>query len=154
MPPISALADYLLSVARNLNQTAEDLRIGANKEGTIATRMALIRVGTELIDHVARPEDKLMVWLPVLAHLTAIRLFIKWGAFEKIPTTEGASTTLRELAGEVEGDVGLVCKCGSGGWVLGCGADDCGVSSRWEGPRGEWYPGKDGGWPYCPHGVF
>ncbi|KAK3903749.1 S-adenosyl-L-methionine-dependent methyltransferase [Staphylotrichum tortipilum] len=112
MPPISVLADYLLSVARSLSGAAEGLRIGFNKEGTVATRQHLLRLATDLIDYVARPEDKLMVWLPVLAHLTAIRLFIKWGAFEKIPTAEGTSTSFRELAAELKADRALIARVG------------------------------------------
>lgn len=155
MPPISVLADYLVSAARDLSQTAEDLRIGLHKEGTAATRMALIQAATALVDFVARPEDKLMVWLPVLAHLTAIRLFIKWGAFEKIPTAEGASTTFRELAAEVEGDQALISKRRRPCIVLaGMCSSSLSVSSRRPDPRGKRYSRVDERRPDHAHGFL
>jgi hypothetical protein len=72
--------------------------------------MGLLAAGTDLINAVSLPQDKLLLWLPQFTHITSIRLFIKWKAFEKIPTGDGADTSYAELAAKLGADVSLISK--------------------------------------------
>ena len=48
------------------------------------------------------PAEMTMWFMNQLSYFTAIRLFIEWGAFEKMPTEKGATISYTELAGKLE----------------------------------------------------
>ncbi|KAK3308970.1 O-methyltransferase-domain-containing protein [Chaetomium strumarium] len=105
----SPLADTLDALAQRLAETAQALRSGnLSLETDMQQRMGLIAAGTDLIDAVSLPHDKVLLWLPQFTHITSIRLFIKWKAFEKIPTGDGADTSYAELAAQLGADVSLI----------------------------------------------
>ncbi|KAK4239080.1 O-methyltransferase-domain-containing protein [Achaetomium macrosporum] len=105
----SPLADTLDALAQRLAETAQALRSGSlSLETDTLQRMGLIQAGTDLVGAVSLPQDKLLLWLPQFTHITSIRLFIKWKAFEKIPTGDGADTSYAELAAKLSADVSLI----------------------------------------------
>jgi hypothetical protein len=111
MPPAPALADKLDALSRRLADTAQGLRSGTlTLETDTVQRMGLIKAGTELADAVSLPRDKLLLWLPQIVHITAMRLFVKWKAFEQIPTDDTANVSYAELAAKVGADVSLISK--------------------------------------------
>jgi len=107
----SSLADTLEALAEKLSKTAQNLRSGSfSIETDTAQRMSLLKAGTDLLDAVSLPKDRVLTWLPQFAHITAIRLFIKWKAFEKIPTGDDATISYTELAAKLGADVSLISK--------------------------------------------
>ncbi|KAK4041718.1 O-methyltransferase-domain-containing protein [Parachaetomium inaequale] len=105
----SAAADTLEALAEMLTKAAKALRSGSlSLETDIFQRMGLIQAGTDLINAVSLPKDKTRLWFPQLAHFTAIRMFIKWRAFEKIPVGDGAAISYTDLAAKLGGDVSLI----------------------------------------------
>jgi len=107
----SPLADTLDTLSQKLANAAEGIRSGnLSLETDIFQRMDLIKAGTDLIDAASVPKDKLLLWLPQFAHITAVRLFIKWKAFEKIPAEDGAAISYTELAAKLGADVSLISK--------------------------------------------
>jgi hypothetical protein len=108
---MAPLADTLDVLAQKLTATAQGLRSGTiSLETDTFQRMGLIQAGTDLTDAVSLPKDKLLTMLPHFSHITAIRMFIEWQAFQKIPTDDGASISYDELAAKVGGDVSLISK--------------------------------------------
>lgn len=107
----SSLANTLDALAQKLINAAEGLRSGnLCLETDTFQRMDLIKAGTDLIDAASLPKDRLLLWLPQFAHITAVRLFIKWKVFEKIPTEDGAAISYTELAAKLGADVSLISK--------------------------------------------
>ncbi|KAL2173818.1 S-adenosyl-L-methionine-dependent methyltransferase [Thermothelomyces heterothallicus CBS 202.75] len=105
----STLADTLEALAERLSKAAQDLRSGSlSLESDMMQRMSLLKAGADLQEAVSLPRDRALTWLPQLAHVTAIRLFIKWKAFEKIPVDDGATISYADLAAELNADVPLV----------------------------------------------
>ncbi|KAK3294633.1 O-methyltransferase-domain-containing protein [Chaetomium fimeti] len=105
----SAVADTLEALSETLAKAAEDLRSGSlSLESDNLQRMGLLKAGGDLINAVSLPQDKIVLWLPHFAHMTAIRLFIKWKAFEKIPIDDGATISYTDLAATLGADVSLI----------------------------------------------
>lgn len=109
-----ALADTLDTLSQKLAQAAQGLRSGSvSLETDMAQRMGLLKAGTDLIDAISLPKDKILLWLPLFAHITAIRMFIKWKAFEQIPTGEGGAASdisYAELAAKLGANESLISK--------------------------------------------
>jgi hypothetical protein len=105
----SPVADTLDALAQRLAQAAQDLRSGnLSLETDTFQRMGLIKAGNDLIDAVSQPKDKAIQWIPQFTHIAAVRLFIKWKAFEKIPADDGAAISCTELATSLAADVSLI----------------------------------------------
>ncbi|KAK4246441.1 S-adenosyl-L-methionine-dependent methyltransferase [Corynascus novoguineensis] len=105
----SSLADTLEALAERLSKTAQNLRSGSfSIETDTVQRMSLLKAGADLLDAVTLSKDRVLTWLPQFAHITAIRLFIKWKAFEKIPTGNDATISYTELAAKLGADVSLI----------------------------------------------
>jgi hypothetical protein len=107
----SPVANTLEALSKTLAKAAQDLRSGSlSLESDTLQRMGLLKAGTDLIDTVSLPQDKIVLFLPQIAHLTAIRMFIKWKAFEKVPTDDGATISYKNLAAKLGADVSLISK--------------------------------------------
>ncbi|KAH6632016.1 O-methyltransferase-domain-containing protein [Chaetomium tenue] len=105
----SPIADTLEALSKTLAKTAQDLRSGSlSLESDTLQRMGLLKAGSELIDAVSLPQDKIVVFLPLIAHLTAIRLFVKWKAFEEVPIGDGATISYTDLAAKLGANVSLI----------------------------------------------
>ncbi|SPO02082.1 uncharacterized protein DNG_04755 [Cephalotrichum gorgonifer] len=105
----SNVADTLEALAQRLTSTANDVRSGnLSLETDTFQRMGLIKAAAELSDAVSLPKDKVLMWLPYFAHITAIRLFVKWKAFETIPVGDGAAISYAELAEKLGADESLI----------------------------------------------
>lgn len=52
--------------------------------------------------------EKLQLIFGQASHLTALRLFVKWNAFEEIPPQPGASVSYAALAAKIGADVPLI----------------------------------------------
>lgn len=110
----TTLADKLDTLAQRLRAMAGELRSGAvSLETDAAKRMSLLSAGADLIDAAGHPRDKMLLSLNQFAHHTAIRMFIKWKAFEKIPTADGTAISYGELAAQLEADPSLIGKPGA-----------------------------------------
>ncbi|KAH6856408.1 O-methyltransferase-domain-containing protein [Chaetomium sp. MPI-CAGE-AT-0009] len=105
----SPIADTLEALSKTLAKAAQDLRSGSlSLENDTLQRMGLLKAGGDLIDAVSLPQDKIVLWLPHFAHFTAIRLFVKWKAFEKVPIEDGAAISYTDLAAKLGADVSLI----------------------------------------------
>jgi hypothetical protein len=105
----STLPDTLDALAQRLTQAAKDLRYGhLSLENDTFQRMSLIKAGNDLIEAVSQPKDKAIQWIPPFTHIAAVRLFINWKAFEKIPTDDGAAISYTELATSLAADLSLI----------------------------------------------
>ncbi|KAK1763876.1 hypothetical protein QBC33DRAFT_212787 [Phialemonium atrogriseum] len=117
--PNPILADKLEALAQRLHATAQDLRSGSISLETDANqRMGMIKAGAELVDAVSKPWDKILNWIPQFAQAAAVRLFIKWGVFQNIPTGNGESISYEDLAAKVGAEVSLISKSRSSSVVL------------------------------------
>ncbi|KXX80342.1 (RS)-norcoclaurine 6-O-methyltransferase [Madurella mycetomatis] len=103
------LADKLDAIAERLSIAAQRLRSGAmSLEKDTHERMGLVMAGVGLVNMVSQPRDKMILPLIQFAHFTAIRMFIKWKAFEKIPLADGAAVSYGELAEQLGADLSLI----------------------------------------------
>ena len=48
------------------------------------------------------PAEMMMWFMNQLSYFTALRIFIEWGAFEKMPTEQGAAISYPELAAKID----------------------------------------------------
>lgn len=107
----ASVASHLEALAERLSKAAQDLRSGnLSLENDTTQRMGLIKASHDLIDTVGLPKDKALIWLPQCAHITAIRLFIKWKAFEAIPLDDDAAISESDLAAKLGANVSLISK--------------------------------------------
>lgn len=105
------VADTLEALSKTLAKAAQDLRSGSlSLESDTLQRMGLLKAGSDLIETISLPQDKIMLFLPQIAHLTAIRLFVKWKAFEKVPIDDGATISYTDLAAKLGANVSLIGK--------------------------------------------
>ncbi|KAL2134556.1 hypothetical protein VTI74DRAFT_11528 [Chaetomium olivicolor] len=109
----STLANRMETLAKTLSTTAQDVRTGAvSLEKDAMRRNELAFAASELINSMSVPRERLQFIMAALGHLTAIRLFIQWKAFESIPDGEGASISYAELTAKVGGNVTLITRLG------------------------------------------
>jgi hypothetical protein len=105
----STLVDKMDALAERLTRTARGLEAGTISLNTNADqRFALALAANDLVNSFAGPTDWLMVITARVAHLTAVRLFIKWKAFEEVPAGDGTAISYAELAAKIGGDVALI----------------------------------------------
>ncbi|KAK3305268.1 O-methyltransferase-domain-containing protein [Chaetomium strumarium] len=114
----SKIADKLDALAQTLSGVAQKLRAGkVSLQTDTEQRMELVKAGNELINTVSQPEDKVHLYLTQLCHMTALRLFLKWDAFDKIPKgrrSDGTPLTISyiQLANKLGADVSLITRLG------------------------------------------
>jgi hypothetical protein len=113
----SNIADKLDALAQTLSLAAEKLRAGKLCLQTdTAQRMELIKAGNDLINTVSQPEDKVHLYLTQLCHMTALRLFLKWDVFDKIPKgmrpngKQPLTISYFELARKLGAEMSLICE--------------------------------------------
>lgn len=105
------LADRLDAIAERLSTVAQQLRSGAmSLERDTHERTGLVMAGMNLVDMVSQPKDKMLLPLVQFAHFTAVRMFIKWKVFEKIPLADGAAISYGDLAAQLGADLPLISK--------------------------------------------
>ncbi|KAK3938737.1 O-methyltransferase-domain-containing protein [Diplogelasinospora grovesii] len=103
----SDIADKLESLAQQLTETGKCIREGRiTLESSLADRVKLLSAVKEVADSVKQPSDEIMEMLPMFANVVAIRLFIKWKAFENIPTNGAIS--YKDLAEKVGAEANLI----------------------------------------------
>ncbi|GAB1316332.1 hypothetical protein MFIFM68171_06542 [Madurella fahalii] len=108
-----ALASKLDALAERLSTAAQQLRLGTiSLENDTHERMGLVMAGIGLADMVSQPKDKMLLPLIQFAHFTAVRMFIKWKAFEKIPLADDAAISYGELAAQLGADISLITRFG------------------------------------------
>jgi hypothetical protein len=153
----NTIADKLDMLAGQLSSAAQRLRSGAlSLEADTRERLGLITAASDLVNIIGQPKDKLMMFLPMSTHWTSVRLFIKWKAFEKIPTDDGADISYAELAAKVGGDQSLISKISLGAAPLSW---DGGFQLTLRSPLRtnacrEWDSPPDRNGPRCSHGTL
>lgn len=105
-PELNALAHRLLRKARDVAETGSgdtdpDLRVDIVR--------ALDRLAGTVRD-TREPHGMMMWFMSQVSCFTAIRLFLRWNAFEKLPVEEEAAISWAELADVLRGDVALISK--------------------------------------------
>ena len=73
-----------------------------------AARTKIATSALELVSAVRPPADTVMGWFATMSVVSAVRLFLHWGAFEAIPTGPGERIAYSELARKVDVDEGLL----------------------------------------------
>ena len=105
----SGLVATLDALALRLSQMARDIQSGAVILGTDAGRRADLAMAAEdLINTVCEPRERDQRIFSQVAHYTAIRLFVKWKVFEKLPTEPGTAISYAALAAKVGADEALI----------------------------------------------
>lgn len=108
-PELNALAHRLLRKAQDVAETGSadtdpDLRVDIVR--------ALDRMAGTVRD-TREPHGMVMWFMAQISCFTAIRLFLKWNAFEKLPIEKEAAISWVELADVLRGDVALISKTSS-----------------------------------------
>ncbi|KAK4149246.1 hypothetical protein C8A00DRAFT_19033 [Chaetomidium leptoderma] len=94
---LQRLAD---EISRNISQMETD----------DSSRIKAATAALELAAAVRPPGDTIMGWFANMSVISAVRLFLHWGAFDIIPTEKGESITYTDLAERINADVGLVAR--------------------------------------------
>ena len=103
----ASLADKLESWAKALTETAQSIRDSPG-EVTRDDRSRLSETAHGILRATQQPGDQLVDSFIGVVQLTAVRLFIKWNVFEKIP--EQGSISYEELAAKVGAHTSLISK--------------------------------------------
>lgn len=85
-------------ITRNISQMATD----------DAARIKTATAALELAAAVRPPGDTIMGWFANMSVISAVRLFLHWGAFDIIPQGKGESITYAELAAHINADEALL----------------------------------------------
>ena len=103
------VVDKLQSLASLLSDTATSIREGSlSLESNTPERLKVINAAKDAVDLVKVASDDILDWVPLLAQLAAIRLFVKWKVFQNIPIGGDARISYTDLAGKVGADVALI----------------------------------------------
>jgi hypothetical protein len=73
-----------------------------------AARVVAATGAAEIADAVRPPGDTILGWFANMSVISAVRLFLCWGAFDLIPAGSEASITYADLARRINADEGLV----------------------------------------------
>jgi hypothetical protein len=73
-----------------------------------AARIKTATAALELAAAVRPPGDTIMGWFANMSVISAVRLFLHWGAFDIIPSGKGESITYAELASRINADEALL----------------------------------------------
>ncbi len=101
---LDAVAQTLSTRAREIEAGTRSAGLGENAD----MRQVVMRVLDSLESSSLDPHNpaEMKLWfMGQLSFFTAIRLFIKWGVFEKVPTGKGAAISYAELAASLDADV-------------------------------------------------
>ena len=102
------------AVAQTLSTRAREIEAGtrsASLSDNADMRQAVMRVLDDLESSAMEPHNpsETRLWfMSQLSYFTAIRLFIKWGAFEKVPAGQGEAISYTELAASLQADANLI----------------------------------------------
>lgn len=99
-PSQERLLKLTSDIAHNISQIATD----------DAARIKALTDSLELAAALRPPGDTIMGWFANMSVISAVRLFIHWGAFDIIPPSKGESITYSKLAARVNADEGLIGK--------------------------------------------
>jgi hypothetical protein len=103
------VAAELQSLASLLSDTATSIREGSvSLESNTPERLKVISAAKGVVDLIKEASDDILDWLPLFAQFSAIRLFVKWNVFQKIPIGKDASISYRDLAEKTGADVALI----------------------------------------------
>lgn len=97
------LADRMETVARQLLSSADTLRVNPTAKQDHA---GIIESTYSLLSELKDPLDNVMDQMVHLSKFAAMRLFIKWGLFDKIPTN--GTISYQELASGIGAKTGLI----------------------------------------------
>jgi hypothetical protein len=98
--PNQDLLDLTANIAHSISQIATD----------DAARIKPVTDTLELATALRPPGDTIMGWFANMSVISAVRLFMHWGAFDIIPSSKGDSITYAGLAARVNADEGLIGK--------------------------------------------
>ena len=87
-------------ITHNISQIATD----------DAAQIKAVTATLELAAALRPPGDTIMGWFANMSVISAVRLFLHWGAFDTIPSNKGESITYAKLAAQVNADEGLIGK--------------------------------------------
>ncbi|KAH0594960.1 hypothetical protein MHUMG1_07258 [Metarhizium humberi] len=102
------LADRMEAVARQLLSSADTLRVNPTAKQDHA---GIIESTYSLLAELKDPLDNVVDQMVHLSKFAAMRLFIKWGLFDKIPTN--GTISYQELASGIGAKTGLIARFGS-----------------------------------------
>jgi hypothetical protein len=106
-PPTTPVAEqeHLLDLASKVTHAVS--RIATDD----AARIKAATAALELAAAARPPTDTIMGWFVNMSIVSAVRLFLHWGAFDMIPPGTRETITYAELAQRVGADEGLVGQC-------------------------------------------
>lgn len=102
------------TLATNMEELAQRLISSANTirakptQTTTQDYSGIIESADSLLGDLKEPIDRIMDMMVTLGKFCSMRLFIKWGLFDKIPSKGAIS--YEELASGIGADTGLICK--------------------------------------------
>jgi hypothetical protein len=102
--PDPTLAERLESLSTTLSEAAKTLREGQNILPGDHTK--LVESLKDTLEQARQPRDDLNDLLTSFVHIAAIRIFVDWNVFEKIPAT--GSISYKDLAASVGSDENLI----------------------------------------------
>jgi hypothetical protein len=104
LPPAIPVSgqDYLVDLARKITHTVSQIPTDD------AARIKVATAALELAAAVRPPSDTIMGWFANMSVISAVRLFLHWGAFDIIPSGKGETITYAELARRIRADEGLL----------------------------------------------
>ena len=97
-PNQDRIRDLADEIARNVSQITTD----------DAARIKVTTAALELAAAVRPPGDTIMGWFANMSVISAVRLFLHWGAFGIIPSGKGETITYTELARRINAEEALV----------------------------------------------
>jgi len=97
------LLDLTAKISHNISQFATDE----------TSRIKATTAALELAAALRPPGDTIMGWFANMSVISAVRLFVHWDAFSKIPSGRGESIPYAELAGRINADEGLLVRVAS-----------------------------------------
>ncbi|KAF7551100.1 hypothetical protein G7Z17_g5258 [Cylindrodendrum hubeiense] len=101
----------LLTLSGRLTAAINTLPTLNHREGGVANRRAIIALAQEILHKATLPEEEWLGDVALLCTMTASRLFLKWGAFDGIPT-KGA-VAYDSLAEKLKVDASLFRRVGA-----------------------------------------
>ncbi|KAK4249231.1 S-adenosyl-L-methionine-dependent methyltransferase [Corynascus novoguineensis] len=98
IPDQERLLDLTAEIAHNISQSP----------GDDSSRVKAVTAALELATALRPPGDIIMGWFANMSVISAVRLFMHWGAFSIIPPGKGESIPYAELAERINADEGLL----------------------------------------------
>lgn len=98
IPDQERLLDLTAEIAYNVSQSP----------GDDSSRVKAVTAALELATALRPPGDIIMGWFGNMSVISAVRLFMHWGAFSIIPSGKGESIPYAKLAERINADEGLL----------------------------------------------